>query len=99
MNAAQMFQHLNSSFDSVISKEKVKRMFLGRILGKVVLKKVMKNKYLFKNSPTAPSYKASESANFSIEKEKWVNHLNRISTIPENDLDGIIHPFFGKNEQ
>lgn len=96
MNAAQMFQHLNKSFEDVSSKQKVKRMFIGRIIGKKILKKVMQNKYLSKNSPTAPSFKAEGSPDFSSQKEKWQGNLQEFSNITESDLEGKVHPFFGK---
>ena len=96
MNAAQMFKHLNNSFEDVTSKQKTKRMFIGRIIGKKILKKVMKSKYLGKNSPTAPSYKVKDAANFVIEKDKWMNYLTKLTNITEIELDGKVHPFFGE---
>ena len=96
MNAAQMFQHLNKALDGLIHKQAVKRMFLGRFLGKLILKKALKGKYLAKNSPTAPEYISDKSVNFTIEKKQWLESLNTFSTITESDLEGAIHPFFGK---
>lgn len=97
MNASQMFQHLNKSLEFVFTDKSVRRMFIGRIIGKFILKKALKNHApLSKNSPTAPTFVAANSANFTTEKEAFINKLIQFKNINESDLEGKIHPFFGK---
>ncbi len=97
MNAGQMLQHLNKSIEFIFTDEKVKRMFAGRIIGKIILKKVLKsNDSLAKNSPTAPSFVASDSVEFEKEKSLFLERLKQLESIKEENLDGKIHPFFGE---
>jgi len=42
MNAEQMFQHLNKSLEVIFTNKPIKRMFIGRIIGKTTLKKALK---------------------------------------------------------
>jgi len=95
MDAAQMFQHLNKSLESVFSADKVKRMFIGRIIGKMILKKALNSKTIDKNSPTAPSFIADSTVNFDLEKKKWIVNLNKFNDLSEADMEGKVHPFFG----
>ena len=53
MDVVQMLVHCNESSKMAIGTKKLKRMFLGRFFGKMVLKKALKNDVpLKKNSPT-----------------------------------------------
>ncbi len=97
MNAAQMFQHLNKSIAFLFTDEKVKRMFAGRIIGKLILKKALKEATpISKNSPTAPSFVADTSVDFNAEKSLFLKRLQQFSSFTEADFEGKIHPFFGK---
>jgi len=97
MNAAQMFQHLNKSIEFLFTDEKVKRMFVGRIIGKAILKKALKEGVpITKNSPTAPNFVSNNSVNFEIEKDLFLKRLYQFSNFTEADFEGKIHPFFGK---
>jgi len=97
MNSAQMFQHLNRSLEVIFTDKPIKRMFIGRILGKLILKKALKDKKAIdKNTPTAPSFVADKSVDFNKEKEQWIKYLNQFSKITESGMEGIAHPFFGK---
>ncbi len=96
MDAAQMFQHLNKSLESIFSSDKVKRMFIGRIIGKMILKKALNDKPIDKNTPTAPSFVADSNVDFEIEKQKWIDNLNKFNDLSESNMEGKVHPFFGK---
>jgi len=77
MNAGQMFQHLNKSLEVIFTNKPIKRMFIGRIIGKTILKKALKSKQsIDKNSPTAPSFVSDKSVDFQNEKERWIGYLN-----------------------
>jgi len=97
MNVAQMFQHLNRSLEVIFMDKPIKRMFIGRILGKLILKKALKDeKAIDKNTPTAPSFVADKSVNFNKEKQQWLLYLNQFKSLQESEMEGIVHPFFGK---
>ena len=97
MNAAQMFQHLNKSLEVIFTDKPIKRMFLGRIIGKVILKKALKGtEPIAKNTPTAPSFVSDDKVDFDKEKQQWLLYLERFSTTKEENMEGRVHPFFGK---
>ncbi len=97
MNAGKMFNHLNKSTEFLFTNTKVKRMFIGRIIGKRILHKTLKSKGdMPRNSPTAPGFIASDSAVFENEKALFLKRLTQFASFTENDFDGKIHPFFGK---
>lgn len=97
MNAAQMFQHVNKSVQSLFDDTKIKRMFMGRIIGKLILNKAIKDEQpIVKNSPTAPSFVSDKSVDFNKEKATWISYLEKFSKLNEKELEGKIHPFFGK---
>lgn len=97
MNAAQMFGHLNKSIEFLFTDKKVKRMFIGRIIGKLILKKALKsNDPLTKNSPTAPNFIVTTSVDFESEKLLFLKKLDQLNGLKEKDLEGKVHPFFGK---
>jgi len=97
MNAAQMFQHLNKSLEVIFTNKPIKRMFIGRIIGKMILKKALKNPSgIDKNTPTAPSFVAADNVDFIKEKEQWLGYLAKFIKMSETDFEGKVHPFFGK---
>jgi hypothetical protein len=97
MNAAQMFQHLNKSVEVIFTDKPIKRMFIGRIIGKMILKKALRNSSpIDKNTPTAPTFIADNSVDFVKEKEQWLGYLAKFTKMGEIDFEGKVHPFFGK---
>lgn len=94
MNVYQMLKHCSKWDDMMLGKMRVKSMFLGKILGKFALKKVLKNdKPLGKNSPTAPELVVKEKAgDIALQKNEWIK---RISEYGHFDNSNFIHPFFG----
>lgn len=97
MNSAQMLQHLNKSLEILFTNKPIKRMFIGRIIGKLILKKALKNQQpIDKNSPTAPSFVADIKADFNKEQTLLLSYLEKLKKISEIDLNNKVHPFFGK---
>ena len=97
MNAAQMFQHLNKSLEVILTDKPIKRMFMGRIIGKSIKKKALKGTDpITKNSPTAPSFVSDDNVDFEKEKQQWLAYLDQFLTTKEEDMEGKVHPFFGK---
>jgi hypothetical protein len=72
----------------------IKRVFIGRLLGKMVLKKVLNDDRPFgKNSPTSPVLKTiDENGNVEQQKGEWIN---RIEQYANYNNPNFVHPFFG----
>jgi len=97
MDVSQMLAHLSKAIEMAFGSLKTKRMFIGRIIGKKILKKAIGNdRYLGKNSPTSPEIKIVQESDFKQEKQHLISLLNSFLVHKTTDLDGNIHPFFGK---
>lgn len=94
MNAFQMARHCTYWNEMILGRLSVKRMFLGRLFGKIALKGVLKNDApLTKNTPTSPELIITEkSGNFELQKKEWIDTIKEYEHLTTIDL---IHPFFG----
>lgn len=94
MNAFQMARHCTCWNEMVLGKLQVKRMFLGRIFGKIALKGVLKNDHpLAKNTPTSTELTVTEkTGNIAAQKKQWIDTINAYAHFSNTDF---IHPFFG----
>jgi len=97
MNVVQMMAHCNESSKVALGVKKSKRMFVGRLFGKMILRKVLKNdKPLKKNSPTAPGFIIKDKREFTKEKDDFIRVLSKLQTMQIEDFNGKVHPFFGE---
>ncbi len=93
MDVFQMMKHCTLHEDMVLGKLKIKRVFIGYLLGPPLLKKILKNDKPFgKNAPTSPLLKTTkESGDINQQKKEWIDRIEQYG----NYGDGFIHPFFG----
>ncbi|MGZ3755308.1 MAG: DUF1569 domain-containing protein [Mucilaginibacter sp.] len=95
MNVYQMLKHCVLAEEMYLGKKAYKRSFLGRLLGQMALKGMLKDeKPMGKNAPTAAAFKISEtSGDIPAEKAKWIALIENYEhyTAPE-----FTHWFFGK---
>ena len=94
MNLYQALKHCTKWDDLMLGHLQAKRLFVGRIFGKWMLKNVLKDdKPLRKNTPTASEMIIKEeSGNISLQKTEWIK---KISEYEHFDNPAFIHPFFG----
>jgi hypothetical protein len=95
MNVYQMIKHANLADEMLLGKKAYKRVFLGRILGKMVLKKMLKDDSpMDKNAPTGHGFIITElSGDIAVEKAKWISSVSEYAGFDNNDFE---HWFFGK---
>ncbi len=97
MNVVQMLAHCNESSKIAIGVKKSKRMFAGRLFGKMTLRKILKSdKPLKKNSPTVPDFIIKDKREFDKERDDFVRVLSKLKTMTIEDFNGRVHPFFGE---
>ncbi|OOQ59023.1 DUF1569 domain-containing protein [Mucilaginibacter pedocola] len=100
MNVYQMARHCRQWEELTNGTLPAKRIFIGRIIGPMILKAVMKDDApIRRNSPSAPeTIITDESGDLAAEKTRWIELMEYNAA---NPIDGFIHPFFGKmtNEQ
>lgn len=94
MNVCQMLKHCTLCDEMFLGKIKIKRVLIGRLLGKMILKKVLKDNSPFgKNSPTSPVLKTtSYSGDINLQKKEWTNSIEQFQ---QYNNPNFIHPFFG----
>lgn len=94
MNVSQMLAHLQMPIGVADGTHKLKRTFIGRIIGPMV-KKILHNDQPFKrNLPTDKSFiMTGTQKEFEMEKRKLIEMINRFS---ESNMVDTPHPFFGK---
>ena len=96
MNVYQMLRHCVLWDEMVLRNKKYRRVFIGWLLGKFMLRKELKdNSPMRKNNPSIPELIIHETnGNISAEKAKWIALINEYAHYSVSDL-GFVHPFFG----
>lgn len=97
MNVFQMLKHNTYWNGWILGKESFtyKQTFLGKIFGKIALRKMIKDETPFdRNIPTSDQFKVKEKkGDIESEKFKWILLINDY----ENYCNpNFIHDFFGK---
>jgi len=97
MNIYQMLKHCTIWDEWILGKNKpvYKQAFIGRLFGKMVLKKVTKDeKPLDRNVPTSAEFKIKEkNGDVAAERQKWIAFIEEYEHYSN---PGFIHDFFGK---
>jgi hypothetical protein len=95
MNIYQALKHCVIAEEMYLGKKTYKRMFLGRILGKMALKNLTKDEApMGKNAPTSTDFKVEETTGDVIaERDKWITLLEEYENFSNPEL---VHWFFGK---
>ncbi|MFT3945797.1 MAG: DUF1569 domain-containing protein [Agriterribacter sp.] len=94
MNAYQMLKHCTLSEEMFLGKKQFKRLFIGKLFGRMALNGILKNENpIKKNQPTHPDLKITGTGDFEAERQKWIGLLKAYSTFSN---PGFVHPFFGK---
>ena len=94
MNAYQMLKHCTLSEEMFQGKRQYKRLFMGKLFGRMALNGILKDdKPMKKNQPTHPEFKIKGNGNFETEKAKWIDLLNGYNGFSNTNF---VHPFFGK---
>ena len=95
MTIAEMLKHCILWEQMVSGEVKCKRVFLGRIFGKMALNGVLKSeKPMMRNARSAPEVVAKEGvADITAGKKEWIERMQKNATSPQ---PYFMHPFFGK---
>jgi hypothetical protein len=95
MSVAQMLAHVNEAFGVPLQEKKFPRMFIGRLVGGMLKKKLFDESPIKKNLPTAPGFLIKDDKNFDSEKQKILTRLEKFHQKKENGIGSVVHPFFG----
>ncbi|WP_282019231.1 DUF1569 domain-containing protein [Salegentibacter mishustinae] len=96
MNVFQMLNHNTYWNGWILGKNDhtYKQTFMGKIFGKIVLKKMIKDEKPFdKNIPTSDQFKAKElDGDLESEKLKWISLIREYE---KYNNPNFVHDFFG----
>jgi hypothetical protein len=93
MDVYQMLKHCTLWEEMALGKKKFKRVFLGRIFGKLAKKDLMRNVPMRRNAGTLPELRITGTGDVNLEKKKWIGLIGEYTTFSNPDF---IHPFAGK---
>jgi hypothetical protein len=93
MNVYQMIMHCMKADEVNLGEKVQKQAFIGKLFGKLALKKVMKDEApLGRNSPTSPQLRMSGAGDVSAAKAKWISILQGYANYSKPEF---VHEFFG----
>jgi hypothetical protein len=93
MTPFQMMKHCSLCDDMMQGRMKLRRVFIGRLIGGMLLKKVLKDETPFgKNAPTAPVLKITGAGDIEQQKKAWISRIEQYADYNE---PRFVHPFFG----
>ena len=96
MNAARMFAHCAVPFGIAFGDVPMKRLWLGRIFGKLARKRFLNPEPFPRNLPTDKKFAVVEHEPADVERERLVALVERFAK--EGRQEGAlleVHPFFG----
>jgi hypothetical protein len=95
MNVFQMLKHCAKWNDMMLGKIQVKRIFAGRLFGRLALKSVLKDDApLRKSTPTAPELVfKDDTGEIPLLKTRLIQTICEYENFYNPDF---IHPYFGK---
>ena len=94
MDVYQMLKHCTLWEEMISGQMKTKRMFLGRIFGKMALKNLIRDeKPVARNMPTVPGFSIRDHGDVLSEKNKWIALIKEHARFSNTNF---VHPFFGK---
>lgn len=94
MTPFRMVRHCVLSEEVFLGHKKYSRLFAGRIFGRMVLNRIIRDgQPMKKNQPTHPALKIGYDGALDTEKERWISLLQAYEHFHNPHF---VHPFFGK---
>ena len=95
MDAAQILAHCKAAFAVPLSETKLPRIFIGRLLGWAIKKKLYNDEPWKYKLPTAPQFIVKDQRHFEIEKQELTELINVFYTKGPEKVGNFPHPMFG----
>lgn len=95
MNVHQMVKHCIIADEMFQGKKTYSRTFLGRLIGKMALKGMLKDEApMMRNAPTHPEFKITKTdGDLATDVEKWISLVKAYEHFSQPEF---VHWFFGK---
>ena len=95
MSAAQMLEHTARALEVAVGRKPSKQVFIGKVIGRFVLKGLLGDKPLGKNSPTDPAFIVHDEPELDRARERLKTLIRELQAGGEKSCDGRVHSFFG----
>lgn len=95
MNPAQALAHLSIALEAALGDTRLKRTFIGRLIGKSVLKKALSDKPWGRGAPTHKTYIVADQRKLETERTKLLALVKRVGAAGPAGMAKDPHPFFG----
>lgn len=95
MTVAQMLAHCRVPLEVTMGRVRLKRMWLGLLIGPILKKKVLGPKPFPHNGPTAPEFRMTDALDFERERARLVDTLHAFRDGGPSGITAEPHPFFG----
>jgi Protein of unknown function (DUF1569) len=96
MDVAQMLAHTAQTFKVPLSKKKLPRVFLGRLLGWIIKSKFYNDSPWKQNLPTSPDFMIKDQRIFDAEKKNLSGLIEAFHKAGPDGITKFPHPFFGR---
>jgi len=95
MTASQVLEHSARALEMAVGKGPQKQAWLGKLIGWAVLKRIVGEQPLSKNSPTDPLLIVHDEPQFTAAKHRLLGLMREFQAQGEAGCDGHVHSFFG----
>jgi len=95
MDVAQMMAHCSAALDMASGKLDLPRLFIGRLIGRLVRPIYSNDKPFSKNNPTDPKLVVSDQRDFQRERDQLKAKVREFQEGGEAKCTRHPHPFFG----
>src|SRR5438128_1141863 len=92
MSVSQMMAHCSEALRSAYGESKLKRSFMGKLVGGIAKKSVLSDKPFKQGLPTDKNFVIKEEKNFEQEKSRLIGYVKKFEA---DALTKDTHPFFG----
>ena len=96
MTVSQMLAHCQEPLYIALGEKHLKGGLIAFLFGKIAKKQMVKDSPFKKNLPTAPGFVVKVEKNFSEEKNKLIQLVQRFGKNDPEEIAKRPHPFFGK---
>lgn len=96
MTVSQMLAHCKQAFKVPLSDKPMPRMFIGRLFGWAIKKKLYDDSPWKPGLPTAPDFRIRDERDFDTEKRELLVLVNRFHELGPTGAGKYPHPMFGR---
>jgi len=96
MNVSQMLVHCRIPIENALGKQKFSRSLMGRVLGRIAKKSVLKNEPFKQNLPTDKRFIIASTGVFEEERKNLNSTIQQFVQSFPGGITTYPHPFFGK---